>query len=79
MKTEFHFGGMRVGITDGAIPEIDPQAGHGMPTNHVGIYIDHQPLGTSAVEWDRRAMFYIKPSEARTIASALMTAAQGVR
>lgn len=79
MKTEFHFGGIRFGVTDRDIPEVDSMSGHGTPENMVGIYVDHQPLGTSAVEWDRKVMFYLKPSEARTIASAIMTAAQSAR
>lgn len=82
MKTEFHFGGMRFGVTDGAIPEVDPRVGHGTPPNHVGIYIDHEPLRGQQEEgpqYERKAMFYLKPSEARTLASALMTAAQSVR
>lgn len=82
MKTEFHFGGIRFGVTDGAIPEVDPQASHGAPHDRVGIYIDQEPFKAqpdAVLPYERRAMFYLKPSEARTIASALMTAAQSVR
>lgn len=84
MKTEFHFGGMRFGVTDGAIPEVDPKFGHGVPSNMVGIYVDHEPLrvgppADGELQYDRKASFYLKPSEARTLASALMTAAQSAR
>lgn len=84
MKTEFLWGGMRFGVTDGAIPEVDPRCEHGPPSNHVGIYIDHEPLragppAEGELQYDRRASFYLKPSEARTLASALMTAAQSAR
>jgi hypothetical protein len=84
MKTEFHFGGMRFGVTDGAIPEVDPRCGHGTPSNHVGVYVDHEPfrggpIPEGEMQYERKAMFYLKPSEARTLASALMTAAQNAR
>ena len=83
MKTELMFNGIRFGVTDGPIPEIDPESGHGTPPNHVGVYVDQAPLvaqeGNNITYTERRAMFYLKPSEARTLASALMTAAQSAR
>jgi hypothetical protein len=81
MRTEFSFGGMRFGVTDGAIPEVDPCLGGSHPSNHVGVYVDHEPLigGSESPRFERKAAFYLKPSEARTLASALMTAAQAAR
>ena len=84
MKTEFLFGGIRFGVTDGSIPEVDTRCGHGAPNNHVGVYIDYEPpragpLNEGEPQYERKACFYLKPSEARTIASALLTAAQGAR
>lgn len=72
-------------ISDKTITDPRPDYGHGFGDGHVSVQLVHVPLPLTFQEGDPKPApdfvqnICLKPSEARTIASALMTAAQSVR
>ena len=67
-------------ISDSTIADPRPNYGHGgRAPDEVAVQLAHVPLGSSDGIPDFVQNISLRSSEARTIASALMTAAQRVR
>lgn len=81
METRFNFRGTVLVISDSTIPDPRPSYGHGCRgPDEVAVQLFQRPLTNQEDGIPEHVVnLSLRTSEARTIASALMTAAQSVR